>query len=109
MEHAPSNCAYYDGGFCLKGLPGTLCELQGCAAWTDDLSVRPVATHIGREIKAGYEVKPLTWQDIKAIVEIADRIVNGCFEEKGKHLDDFPTEESYYKAVLEEYLKTKEK
>lgn len=41
MEHAPSKCAYYDGGFCLKGLPGTLCELQGCVAWTDDLSVRP--------------------------------------------------------------------
>ena len=41
MKHAPSKCAYYDGGFCLKGLPGTLCELQGCVAWTDDLSVRP--------------------------------------------------------------------
>lgn len=106
MEHAPSKCAYYDGGFCLKGLPGTLCELQGCVVWTDDLSVRPVLTHIGREIKSGYEVKPLTWQDIKAIVEIADRMVT---EDPNDHPAWLETEESYYKAVLEEYLKTKEK
>ena len=25
-------CAYYSGGFCLKGLPGTSCEIVGCVA-----------------------------------------------------------------------------
>ena len=49
----------------------------------------------------------LIWQDIKAIVEIADRMVDSLFEEKGKHLDDYPNEEAYYKAVLEEFNKTR--
>ena len=26
------NCGYHHEGYCLKGLPGTLCEVVGCAA-----------------------------------------------------------------------------
>ena len=85
----------------MKGLPGTLCELQGCVAWTDDLSVRPVAPHIGRKIKAGYEVKPLTWQDI---VEIAYRLVTEAPNDPPAWLEN---EKSYYEAVLEEFNKTR--
>lgn len=101
MKHTPSNCAYYDGGYCKKGLPGTLCELTGCVAWMP----KPIeSTTIHYHHLPG--VKPLTWQDIKAIVEIADRLVT---EDPNDHPAWIETEESYYKAVLDEYLKTKEK
>ena len=26
-------CAYFNGGDCSKGLPGTPCILEGCVAW----------------------------------------------------------------------------
>lgn len=26
------NCGYHHEGYCLKGLPGTLCEVVGCVA-----------------------------------------------------------------------------
>lgn len=26
------DCAYYNGGYCRKGLPGTPCEIIGCVA-----------------------------------------------------------------------------
>lgn len=52
------------------------------------------------------EKTEITWQDCKRIVEIADRMVT---EDPNDHPAWIETEESYYKAVLEEYLKTKEK
>ena len=32
-EMKPEECVYNDGEFCKKGLPGTKCELVGCAAF----------------------------------------------------------------------------
>ena len=28
-------CKWYNGGDCMKGLPGTPCEPNGCVAWTE--------------------------------------------------------------------------
>lgn len=33
-------CAYYQEEYCLKGLPGTKCELEGCVAYTDRLTIK---------------------------------------------------------------------
>lgn len=30
------HCVYHYNGYCLKGLPGTPCELRGCVAHTTD-------------------------------------------------------------------------
>ena len=44
----------------------------------------------------------LTWQDIKAIVEIEKSLITTWDD-----LAKYPSEESYYKAVLEEFNKTR--
>lgn len=33
-------CAYYQEGYCLKGLVGTKCELEGCVAHMDRLTIK---------------------------------------------------------------------
>lgn len=44
-------------------------------------------------------VDELTWQDVKQIILTADRVVEGPIKEvRGK----YPTEQSYYEAVLAE-------
>lgn len=82
------DCAYYDGGFCSKGLPGTLCEIKGCVAFYPKGKAKP----------------ELTWRDIKTIVALADRMLTGNTEEDAKR---FPNEEAYYEKVLEEWRKGK--
>jgi len=34
------NCTYYEKGYCLKGLAGTKCELEGCVAHSDRLTIK---------------------------------------------------------------------
>ena len=50
----------------------------------------------------------LTWQDVKKIIKIADRLisdaVNKAFNgEINETTDIYPTEESYYAEVLNQY------
>lgn len=35
-----NKCVYYQEGYCLKGLTGTKCELEGCVAHTDRLTIK---------------------------------------------------------------------
>ena len=51
------------------------------------------------------ESKPLTWQDIKIIVEIVDKMVEKDIN--GELPSCCDTEEGYYKAVLEKFNKTR--
>lgn len=44
---------------------------------------------------------PLTWQDMKAIVDIADDLLPGHDTEQ--LLSEFQTEEAYYKEVLKRF------
>ncbi len=96
-------CAWYWKGYCNKGLPGTKCEVKGCIAKTEVVSYSIVAAQTG--IENGYEQAKkdyaLTWQDIKTIVEIADNIANQGIEKWVGYQDE------YYKAVLEEFNKTR--
>ena len=96
------NCTYYDNGYCKKGLPGTTC-------------IDPATTEKGRCV-AYYEGTPpimipsswpaaLTWQDIRSIVEIADKLVEK--DVNGQLPEVCETEEGYYKAILEEFNKTR--
>ena len=43
----------------------------------------------------------LTWQDIQMIVAIADHLLEVL--KPGEHAQKYPTDESYYSAVLDEY------
>ena len=47
----------------------------------------------------------LTWQDIKTIVEIADKMVEK--DVNGQLPEVCETEEGYYKAILKEFNKTR--
>lgn len=47
----------------------------------------------------------LTWQDIQMIVAIADHLLEVL--KPGEHAQKYPTDESYYSAVLDEYNRTK--
>lgn len=47
----------------------------------------------------------LTWQDIRSIVEIADKLVEK--DVNGQLPEVCETEEGYYKAILEEFNKTR--
>lgn len=47
----------------------------------------------------------LTWQDIKTIVEIADKMVEK--DVNGQLPEVCETEEGYYKAILEKFNKTR--
>lgn len=55
----------------------------------------------------------LTWQDVKKIIKIADRLINDAinrvFKEDGDVTDIYPTEESYYTEVLNEYNEEEKK
>lgn len=35
-------CAYYKDGYCLKGLVGTKCEIEGCIAHADRLTIKNI-------------------------------------------------------------------
>ena len=41
------NCGYHHEGYCLKGLPGTPCEVAGCVA-----HIRP-SEHIHKTLEYG--------------------------------------------------------
>ena len=45
----------------------------------------------------------LTWEDVKRIVEIADRLMPYAAVKLGGLEHDFQTEESYYREVLRLY------
>ena len=47
----------------------------------------------------------LIWQDVKQIVNIADKEIEGLY----RHFDKFPTEQSYYKEILKKYKEQKNK
>lgn len=92
------NCSYYAAGYCRKGLPGTKCYPVGCVAMTD----KPIES-----LSIHYPLRPTapTWQDIKTIVEIADKMVEK--DVNGKLPKVCETEEGYYKAILEQFNKTR--
>ena len=92
------NCTYYDNGHCKKGLPGTWCYPVGCVAMTD----KPIES-LGIHYPLPHTA--LTWRDIKTIVEIADKLVEK--DVNGQLPEVCETEEGYYKAILEEFNKTR--
>ena len=101
------DCAYYDNGYCRKGLPGTKCEIVGCVA-SMPKPIESTMIHYPSTTPIDYWYQKylnkkvqLTWQDIKTIVEIADNIANQGIEKWVGYQDE------YYKAILEELKKTR--
>lgn len=99
------DCAYYDNGYCRKGLPGTKCEIVGCVA-SMPKPIESTMIHYPSTSPIDYWYQKylnkkvqLTWQDIKTIVNLADDLVQ----------DDSvtETEEEYYKAILDAFNKTR--
>ncbi len=78
------------------------------AAWDWAIENKLDPYSMGRAYAEGYEQAEtdliLTWQNIKTIVEIADKMV---IEDPNEHPDWLETEEGYYKAILEEFNKTR--
>lgn len=97
------DCIWHHGDNCMKGLPGTICDPNGCAARMPQGTAQIVNQMLERAVPI-----ELTWQDIKAIVNIADSLLRVTEREDHFLINSrFPTEESYYKAVLEEFNKTR--
>ena len=46
---------------------------------------------------------PLNWEDVKCIVEIADRLCPYTDKDIAEFRDNFQTEDSYYREVLRQY------
>ena len=79
------------------------------AAWDWAIENKLDPYSMGRAYAEGYEQAEkdliLTWQDIKTIVEIADKMVEK--DVNGQLPEVCETEEGYYMAILEEFNKTR--
>lgn len=66
---------------------------------------QPQRTIFKKDYELAEKDYALTWQDIKTIVEIADKLVEK--DVNGQLPEVCETEEGYYKAILEEFNKTR--
>lgn len=106
------NCAYYDNGYCRKGLPGTKCEIVGCVA-SIPKPVESTMIHYPSTSPIDYWYQKylkekLTWQDVAIILTIyVEGVENGKYKQYAdpKRLKELLKE--YSEDVLREFVKIK--
>lgn len=74
----------------------------------DGISGRFMASHVMYKkplvLKANDLTMPLTVSNVRRLVMVADRLLEGRTREEASK--DYPTEDDYWKAVVDEYIRS---